>query len=95
MAEPVESLRLRIHGRVQGVWFRGWAVAQAQELGLSGWVRNRQDGSVEAVISGPQTAVRAMVERCRRGPPGARVDAVLEEPADEQIRPGFRQLPTI
>ena len=95
MAEPMESLRLRIHGRVQGVWFRGWAVAQAEELDLSGWVRNRQDGSVEAVISGPQTAVRAMVERCRRGPPGARVDAVREEPADEQIRPGFRQLPTV
>jgi acylphosphatase len=95
MAEPVESLRLRVHGQVQGVWFRDWAVAQAQELGLSGWVRNRQDGSVEAVISGPLTAVRSMVERCRRGPPAARVDAVLEEPADGQVRPGFRQLPTI
>ena len=95
MTEPITSVRLRIRGRVQGVWYRGWAVGQAQELGLSGWVRNRQDGSVEALISGPEAHLRVMIERCRRGPPAARVDAVLEEPADEPVRPGFRQLPTI
>jgi acylphosphatase len=95
MTEPVTSVRLRIEGRVQGVWYRGWAMAQAQELGLSGWVRNRQDGSVEALVSGPESRLRAMIERCRRGPPAARVDRVLEEPADEPARPGFRQLPTI
>ncbi|MCE3249412.1 MAG: acyP [Geminicoccaceae bacterium] len=95
MAEPIRSVRLRIQGRVQGVWYRGWAVVQAQELGLSGWVRNRQDGSVEALVSGAETQLRAMIERCRRGPPAARVDAVLEEVADEPVRSGFRQLPTL
>jgi acylphosphatase len=95
MSEPVTSIRLRIQGRVQGVWYRGWAAGQARELGLSGWVRNRQDGSVEALISGPETRVRTMIERCYRGPPAARVDRVLEEPAAEAPTPGFRQLPTI
>jgi acylphosphatase len=95
MSEPIASIRLRILGRVQGVWYRGWVVGQARELGLTGWVRNRQDGSVEALISGPETEVRTMVERCRRGPPAARVDRVVEEPATEAATPGFRQLPTI
>ena len=95
MSEPATSVRLRIRGRVQGVWYRGWAVAQAQELGLSGWVRNRQDGSVEALVAGPETSVRAMVERCRRGPPGARVDTLDEEPVEDVTSSGFRQLPTI
>jgi acylphosphatase len=95
MREPTVSIRLHIEGRVQGVWYRGWAVAQARDLGLSGWVRNRQDGSVEALVSGAETSVRAMIERCRRGPPAARVDRVLEEPAGEAAGPGFRQLPTI
>ncbi len=89
------SVRLRIQGRVQGVWYRGWAVAEADELGLSGWVRNRRDGSVEALISGPEPAVRAMIERCRRGPPAARVDDVVEVPVSEAAGPDFRQLPTV
>jgi acylphosphatase len=95
MSEPTASVRLRVHGRVQGVCYRGWAVAQAREIGLSGWVRNRQDGSVEALVSGPETSVRTMIERCYHGPPAARVDTILEEPADEAVSPGFRQLPTI
>lgn len=95
MSEPRTSIRLHIQGRVQGVWYRGWAVAQARGLGLSGWVRNRQDGSVEVLLSGPEERVRAMVERCRQGPPAARVERVLEEPAGEAASPGFRQLPTI
>jgi acylphosphatase len=95
MSEPVTSIRLRIQGCVQGVWYRGWAAAQARELGLSGWVRNRQDGSVEVLISGPETKVRTMIERCYRGPPAARVDRVVEEPAAEAATSGFRQLPTI
>jgi acylphosphatase len=95
MSGPMTSIRVRIQGRVQGVWYRGWAVDQARELGLSGWVRNRQDGSVEALISGPETRVRTMIERCYRGPPAARVDRVVEEPAAEAASPDFRQLPTI
>lgn len=95
MCEGKISVRLRIQGRVQGVWYRGWAVAEARELGLSGWVRNRQDGSVEALLSGPEKAVRTMIESCYRGPPAARVDRISEEPAGEPVARGFRQLPTI
>ncbi|WP_375407806.1 acylphosphatase [uncultured Methylobacterium sp.] len=65
-----------IRGRVQGVGFRVWTRTEAQRLGLSGHVRNRSDGSVEAVFVGPDAAVSAMVEACRRGPPGARVEDV-------------------
>jgi acylphosphatase len=95
MRKATMSIKLHIQGRVQGVWYRGWAVAQARDLGLSGWVRNRQDGSVEALVSGSATSVRAMIERCYSGPPAARVDTILEEPAGDAASPGFRQLPTI
>src|SRR5262245_12961592 len=66
---------LMIRGRVQGVGFRAWIEYTALERGLEGWVRNRRDGAVEAVIAGPAAAVAAMIEACRQGPPGARVDA--------------------
>lgn len=91
------GLRVRVRGRVQGVWFRGWTVREATALGLRGWVRNRAgDGSVEAVLFGREAAVRAMVERCRRGPPAARVDAVEEEGAEPGPAPeGFSQIATV
>lgn len=88
------TVRVRIRGRVQGVWYRGWTVDQARRLGLSGWVCNRLDGSVEAVFSGPEDAVRTMIERCREGPPGARVDSITEQHEVEPPPPGFRQIPT-
>ena len=91
----ITTVRVRIMGRVQGVWYRGWTIDQARELGLSGWVRNRRDGSVEAVFSGSEQAVRAMVEHCRVGPSAARVSEILEEPEAEPVGPGFRQLPTV
>lgn len=69
-------IRVVIRGRVQGVGFRAWTEMTAVEQNLGGWVRNRRDGSVEAVFAGPQDAVVAMLELCRQGPPGARVDAV-------------------
>ncbi len=65
-----------IRGRVQGVGFRAWTEVTALECGLQGWVRNRRDGSVEALFAGAPEAVAAMIEHCRRGPPGARVDAI-------------------
>jgi acylphosphatase len=86
--------RLLVHGRVQGVWYRGWTVDQAEELGLDGWVRNRRDGSVEILVSGPGAAVGELIERCRQGPPAARVERVEVEEADEAVPPGFAQLPT-
>jgi acylphosphatase len=94
MAEEHLALRLRVHGRVQGVWYRAWSVEQAESLGLDGWVRNRRDGTVELVVSGSAAAVREMVARCRRGPSAARVERVIEEPVDDEVRPGFRALPT-
>jgi acylphosphatase len=89
------TIRVRITGRVQGVWYRGWTVDHARRLGLSGWVRNRRDGSVEAVFAGPEEAVRAMIELCRRGPPAALVHDVAEQIETEPVTPGFRQAPTL
>jgi len=73
---------VRIAGRVQGVWFRGWTGETATTLGLDGWVRNRRDGTVEAVFSGSPEVIEKMIARCHDGPPHARVERVdvLEEP---------------
>lgn len=87
-------LRVRVHGRVQGVWFRGWTVEQASRLGLSGWVRNRVDGTVEALLRGPAEDVREMVRRCWTGPPAAAVTHVEETAETGPVEPGFRQWPT-
>jgi len=95
MSEATVSVRLRILGRVQGVWYRGWATDRARDLGLSGWVRNRRDGSVEALLCGSESRVRAMIEQCRDGPPAARVERVIEEPVEERVGGKFRQLPTL
>src|SRR4051794_28821142 len=70
-----------IHGRVQGVGFRYWTRRRATARGLDGWVRNRRDGTVEAVFAGDQQAVADMIELCRRGPDAARVDRIEEKPA--------------
>jgi acylphosphatase len=87
--------RLAITGRVQGVGYRDWAVATGQRLGLGGWVRNRTDGSVEALVVGDDEAVSRMIEACRRGPTLARVDAVDVELVDLDVLPsGFTRQPT-
>ena len=87
--------RLTIRGRVQGVGYRHWAMTAGLRLGITGWVRNRTDGSVEALIVGDDAAIGAMIDACRRGPTGARVDDVDIEPVDLDVLPeGFRQLPT-
>lgn len=88
------AVRLRIHGRVQGVWYRGWTVETARRLGVNGWVRNRRDGSVEALLDGPEEAVNAMIEACRRGPPAAQVERIDTTSGNETVEPGFRQLST-
>ena len=67
---------LLITGRVQGVGYRQWICGEALALGLTGWVRNRRDGSVEAVVDGLEPLVQAIIERAHRGPPAALVDAV-------------------
>jgi acylphosphatase len=87
--------RLTITGRVQGVGYRDWTMTAARRLGLTGWVRNRMDGSVEALVVGEDQAVGTMIDACRRGPPAARVDNVDVEPVDLDVLPqGFTQLPT-
>ena len=70
-----------IHGRVQGVGCRVWTEVTALERGLEGWVRNRRDGSVEAVFGGPEGDVAAMIAECRRGPPGAWVEIIDQREA--------------
>jgi acylphosphatase len=74
-------LQVTIRGRVQGVGYRAWLEYQAIETGLEGWVRNRRDGSVEALFAGPPHIVAEMVALCRHGPPAARVDSVTDEPS--------------
>lgn len=90
--------RLTIFGRVQGVGFRCSLCAEARSAGLKGWVRNRSDGSVEALIFGPREAVDALTFWAYRGPPSARVERVVcnDEPtaADPDALTGFMQRPT-
>jgi len=78
---------VRVHGAVQGVFFRVETRDRARSLGISGWVRNLRDGAVEAVFEGPEERVESMVEWCRRGPAGARVQSVdvdWEDPVREE-----------
>ena len=89
-----KSFLVRIEGKVQQVWFRGWTIEQATQLGLEGWVRNRRDGTVEALFSGPSEAVDQILEACWQGPPNARVSAVVSRPAEPPLNRGFKQLPT-
>jgi len=70
------AVHIRVEGRVQGVGYRAFVERGAGELGLAGWVRNRRDGAVEAVLQGPPAAVEDMLALCRQGPPAARVDRV-------------------
>ena len=101
MSEVRAIIRVSIRGRVQGVGYRAWVEYQAVASGLDGWVRNRRDGSVEALFAGRPHIVAEMVALCRHGPPGAHVEAVLRDSAGaEELklrRPGeaFSVLPTV
>ncbi len=95
MTEEIHTVLARITGRVQGVWFRGWTLRECQARGLSGWVRNRSDGSVEALLSGPRQAVDAMTGALWAGPRSALVTKVETETAQAPDFKGFRQLPTL
>jgi len=70
-----------IRGRVQGVGYRAWTELMAVEHGVEGWVRNRRDGSVEALFAGSEKVVLTVIELCREGPPGARVAAIDQREA--------------
>lgn len=95
MDEKQVAVRAQITGRVQGVWYRGWAEQQANELGLFGWVRNRKEGSVEALFIGPQTAVDEMLRLCEDGPEHAVVEKVDTETAQGLAPRRFEIKPTV
>lgn len=85
---------VRIAGRVQGVGYRDWLVAEARAHRLAGWVRNRRDGTVEALLAGDRPSVQSVLLACRRGPTAARVDSLEESLAEDPREPGFHRLPT-
>jgi acylphosphatase len=91
----MRSVRLNITGRVQGVGYRAWAMDTARRLGLRGWVRNRADGSVEALVMGDEDAVAVMIEACRDGPYAAKVTEVAISEAEDDGSAGFSPKPTL
>jgi acylphosphatase len=97
--DELNAVHVRIYGEVQNVWFRKWTIQEATKRSLRGWVRNRSDGSVEAVFVGPESMLREVVSACRKGPPKAKVERLVEipgeyAPGDDEIGSEFRQLPT-
>ncbi len=100
-ADALSIRHIVIRGRVQGVGYRAWTADEAVRLDLQGWVRNRRDGSGEALFAGPAERVADMIERCRGGPALARVEAIADLPADDSLmrlrQPGerFSMLPTV
>ncbi|XP_058771157.1 uncharacterized protein LOC131644621 [Vicia villosa] len=96
-SSSTKTERVVVKGRVQGVFYRNWTVDNANELGLKGWVRNRRDGSVEALFSGSFDAVKEMEQRCRRGPSEAVVTGLEVFPCGDEDDPGagFQRKPTV
>jgi acylphosphatase len=88
------TVRVRIEGGVQGVGYRYWTERTAAELGVSGWVRNLDDGSVHALFSGERAKVDAMIERCRQGPRSSIVTSLAIEDVEAEVPSGFVVLPT-
>ena len=93
MSRP--ALHLTIRGRVQGVGYRWWTASKAGALGLSGWVRNRRDGSVEILAIGDADALETLAKACTRGPALAGVASVERTPAEDDGSEGFEQRPTV
>ncbi|XP_047336561.1 acylphosphatase [Impatiens glandulifera] len=94
-SQPIKTVKVMVKGKVQGVFYRNWTIDNATELGLSGWVRNRRDGSVEAVFSGNPDKVQEMEDRCRRGPPSAIVTGLNVSPCNEVPGMGFERRSTV
>ena len=88
-------LRLRVEGFVQAVGYRHFVISQASRLGVDGWIRNRSDGTVEVLVSGPNTAVETLVGLCMKGPPGARVGNVELHRAEPPAEKGFHRRPLL
>ena len=90
----VTATHLIIHGRVQGMGYRNWAIETANDYGLNGWVRNRADGTVEMLLSGDTAAIAEMRRDCERGPDEAHVTRVDVQVWSGEIPVGFQQLET-
>ena len=95
MTDEVITMNIRIEGDVQGVGFRDFAIREANARRLKGWVRNRMDGSIEAVASGPRAVVESFITACIKGPRGARVTAFNLMPTDPPDSLGFMRRPTV
>ena len=101
MSKARAILHVMIRGQVHGVGYRAWVEYQATASKLEGWVRNRRDGSVEALFAGSPKIVAEMIALCRHGPPGSRVEAVLNEAGGEELLSqrnageAFSVLPTV
>lgn len=94
MADTQRTVTVTIEGRVQGVYYRAWTEQTARSLGLDGWVRNRADGTVEAVFSGAADMVAEMLRRCADGPPDAKVTSVTITDEGGAPPSGFKVLAT-
>ena len=90
-----KAVKIRIHGQVQGVFFRVWVKERADRLGVMGWIRNRLDGNVEGLFVGVEDAVDALIELCKEGPPHAVVVDVTVEMARGITRAGFDIKPDV
>jgi acylphosphatase len=89
----MKARRVVISGRVQGVGYRDWLAAEAQATGVDGWVRNRPDGTVEALFYGETDVVEELLRACRRGPRDAVVSRIEEQWAEPPTEPGFLRKP--
>lgn len=93
--QEVVTMKVRIHGRVQGVGYRAWTAKSAKELELDGWVRNCADGTVEAEFHGPLEVVKRMIEECHKGPWAAKVTQVEPESVEGNPAKGFEIKDTV
>ena len=95
VSDDITSLRVHVHGFVQGVGFRDFLIMAAEQQKLDGWVRNRSDGSVEALVSGTTKAVEIFVTNATKGPPGAKVSAVDLHNSEPPAEKGFKRRPSL
>ena len=93
--DDLTTLRMKIEGSVQAVGYRHFAITEANRLGLDGWVRNRSDGTVEALISGDTKKVEQFIMACAKGPPGSRVNNFELHKAEPPAEKGFHRRPSL